>query len=171
MKWVTHTLERSRNTASLWTRNPNGATNTAYSLIGVGPLIEGPHPIQLRRETMKIKHKVWRTGEYINGQPVVNSCWDYDDEFQRALYHGEISVRRANLNQWRDRVRSSWTRASLPWEKKEDDLILSFMDKFEGRGKRNDIILCLAWVIDRTTTSISTRLNTLKKDKCLCCGK
>jgi len=122
-------------------------------------------------DTMKIEHKVWRTGEYIDGQPVVDGCWDYDDEFQRALYYGETLVRKANLNQWKDRVRSSWTRMSLPWEKKEDDLILSFMDKFEGTGKRSDIIHCLAWIIDRTTTSISTRLNTLKKDKCPCCGK
>ena len=120
---------------------------------------------------MKIEHKVWRTGEYINGQPVVDGCWDYDDEFQRALYYGETLVRKANLNQWKDRVRSSWTRMSLPWEKEEDDLILSFMDKFEGTGKRSDIIHCLAWIIDRTTTSISTRLNTLKKDKCTCCGR
>ena len=121
-------------------------------------------------DTMKIEHKVWRTGEYIDGQPVVDGCWDYDDEFQRALYYGETLVRKANLNQWKDRVRSSWTRMSLPWEKEEDDLILSFMDKFEGTGKRSDIIHCLAWIIDRTTTSISTRLNTLKKDKCPCCG-
>ena len=122
-------------------------------------------------DTMKIEHKVWRTGEYINGQPVVDGRWDYDDEFQRALSYGETLVRKANLNQWKDRVRSSWTRMSLPWEKKEDDLIVSFMDKFEGTGKRSDIILCLAWIIDRTTTSISTRLTTLKKDKCPCCGK
>lgn len=120
---------------------------------------------------MKINYKVWRTGEYINGQPVVDGRWDYDDEFQRALSYGETLVRKANLNQWKDRVRSSWTRMSLPWEKKEDDLIVSFMDKFEGTGKRSDIIHCLAWIIDRTTTSISTRLTTLKKDKCPCCGK
>ena len=125
---------------------------------------------------MEIKHKVWRTGEYINGQPVVDGCWDYDDEFKRALKHGKNLVREANLNQWDDRARprltwKTWTRMSLPWEKKEDDLILSFMDKFEGAGKRRDIILCLAWIIDRTTTSISTRLTTLKKDKCPCCEK
>ena len=122
-------------------------------------------------DTMKIEHKVWRTGEYINGQPVVDGRWDYDDEFQRALSYGETLVRKANLNQWKDRVRSSWTRMSLPWEKKEDDLIVSFMDKFEGTGKRSDIIHCLAWIIDRTTTSISTRLTTLKKEKCPCCGR
>jgi len=120
---------------------------------------------------MEIKHKVWRTGEYINGQPVVNGCWDYDDGFKRALEYGKNLVRKANLNQWDDQTRSSWTRMSLPWEKKEDDLILSFMDKFEGAGKRSDIIHCLAWIIARTTTSINTRINTLTKAKCPCCGK
>ena len=142
------------------------------------PASRGWHPMHLtrRRNTMKIEHKVWRTGEYINGQPVVTGRWDYDDEFKRALKHGKNLVRKADLNQWDDRTRpwltrKSWTRMSLPWEKKEDDLIVSFMDKFEGTGKRSDIIHCLAWIIDRTTTSISTRLNTLKKDKCPCCGK
>jgi len=97
--------------------------------------------------------------------------WNYDDDFKRALEYGKRLVRELNLNQWEGQVRSSWTRMSLPWEKKEDDFILSFMNKFEGTGRRGDIILCIAWVIDRTTTSISTRLNILKKDKCPCCGK
>jgi len=121
---------------------------------------------------MKIDHHVWKTGEYYsNGEAVVDGRWVYDDEFKRALKYGRNLVRKLNLNQWDDQVRSSWVRMSLPWEKKEDDFILSFMDKFEGTGKRGDIIHCLAWIIDRTTTSISTRLNTLKKTKCPCCGK
>lgn len=120
---------------------------------------------------MKIKPRVYRTGEYRNGHPVLKGTWDYDDEFKRALEYGRNLVHKLNLNQWDDQVRSSWVRMSLPWEKKEDDFILSFMNKFEGTGKRGDIIHCLAWIIDRTTTSISTRLNTLKKDKCTCCGR
>jgi hypothetical protein len=106
---------------------------------------------------MKIAHK--------------NGSWDYDDEFKHAWKHGINLVRSANLNQHPNPSCHNWVRMSLPWEKKEDDLILSFMDKFEGAGKRRDIIHCLAWAISRTTTSISTRLNTLKKDKCHCCGK
>jgi len=106
---------------------------------------------------MKIAHK--------------NGFWDYDDEFKHAWKHGINLVRSANLNQHPNPSCHNWVRMSLPWEKKEDDLILSFMDKFEGAGKRRDIIHCLAWAISRTTTSISTRLNTLKKDKCHCCGK
>ena len=120
---------------------------------------------------MKIKPRVYRTGEYRNGHPVIEGTWDYDDEFKRALEYGKKLVRELNLNQWDDQIRSSWVRMSLPWEKKEDDFILSFMNKFEGTGKRGDIIHCLAWIIDRTTTSISTRLTILKKDKCPCCGK
>ncbi len=100
-----------------------------------------------------------------------NGSWVYDNEFKHAWKHGINLVRSANLNQWENPSCHNWVRMSLPWEKKEDDLILSFMNKFEGAGKRRDIIHCLAWAISRTTTSISTRLNTLKKDKCHCCGK
>jgi len=121
---------------------------------------------------MKIKLRTYKTGEYQNGVAVVDGHWEYDNEFKQALKYGRKLVRKLDLNQWEHRRAGwGWTRMSLPWEKKEDDFILSFMAKFEGTGKRSDIIHCLAWVIDRTTTSIATRLNTLKKDKCPCCGK
>ena len=123
---------------------------------------------------MKIDHHVWKTGEYYsNGEAVVDGRWVYDDEFKRALKHGRDMVAKAKLNQWNHApyVDRFWNRMSLPWEEKEDNLILSFMDKYEGTGKRGDVIHCLAWCIRRTTTSITTRLNTLKKDKCTCCGK
>ena len=99
--------------------------------------------------------------------------WAYDDEFKRALAYGRKMVDKAKLNQWTRApyVDRYWNRMSLPWEKKEDDLILAFMDRFEGKGERGDIIHCLAWCIRRTTTSITTRLSTLKKAKCPCCGK
>ena len=123
---------------------------------------------------MKIDHQVWKTGEYYsNGEAVVDGRWVYDDEFKRALKHGRDMVAKAGLNQWtRTRgVDRYWNRMSLPWEQNEDDLILSFMNKYEGTGKRGDVIHCLAWCIRRTTTSITTRLNKLKKDKCPCCGQ
>ena len=34
---------------------------------------------------MKIKPRVYRTGEYRTGHPVIEGTWDYDDEFKRAL--------------------------------------------------------------------------------------
>lgn len=122
---------------------------------------------------MKINYEVWKTGQYAwNGTPEVEGRWVYDNAFDRALKDGQKMVSRAKLNQWYGRAeRRSWRRMSLPWEKKEDDLILSFMAKYEGTGERGDVIHCLAWCIERTTTAISTRLNTLKKDKCPCCGK
>ena len=116
---------------------------------------------------MKINYEVCKTGQYA-GQ----YAWVYDNAFDRALKDGRKMVSRAKLNQWYGRFeRRSWRRMSLPWEKKEDDLILSFMAKYEGTGGRGDVIHCLAWCIERTTTSIATRINTLKKDKCPCCGK
>lgn len=98
----------------------------------------------------------------------------YDADYQQASSYARDLVKEADLSQWHDKRRfRGWSRASLPWERKEDNLLLRLLSEFAGRGKKNVIELCIAQSLRRTPTSVRTRINALYSASARCkhCGK
>ena len=95
----------------------------------------------------------------------IESGWRYvyDEDYQRAQSYADDLVTAASLNQWHDnRGTRGWPRVSLPWERKEDNLLLRLLREFEGRGKKNVIELCIAQSLGRTPVSVRARINALR---------
>ena len=83
----------------------------------------------------------------------IESGWRYvyDEDYQRAQSYADDLVNAASLNQWHDnRGTRGWPRVSLPWTRKEDNLLLRLLREFDGRGKKNVIELCIAQSLGRT---------------------
>lgn len=94
----------------------------------------------------------------------IESRWRYvyDEDYKQAQAYADNLVKAARLNQWHDnRGTRGWPRVSLPWESKEDNLLLRLLREFNGRGKKNVIELCIAQSLGRTPVSVRTRVNTL----------
>ena len=95
----------------------------------------------------------------------IESGWRYvyDEDYQRAQSYADNLVNAASLNQWHDnRGTRGWPRVSLPWTRKEDNLLLRLLREFDGRGKKNVIELCIAQSLGRTPVSVRTRINALR---------
>ena len=95
----------------------------------------------------------------------IESGWRYvyDEDYQRAQSYADDLVNAASLNQWHDnRGTRGWPRVSLPWTRKEDNLLLRLLREFDGRGKKNVIELCIAQSLGRTPVSVRTRINALR---------
>lgn len=95
--------------------------------------------------------------------------WRPDLDAQQAISYGRKLMSERNLasNLPGD---NQWFRMSKAWEPEEDNLLLRLKREFYGSGTIQDVNLCIAWIMGRTSTSINTRYRTLIKTKCSSCG-
>ena len=95
--------------------------------------------------------------------------WRPDLDAQQAISYGRKLMSKLNLASSLHGD-DQWFRMSKAWEPEEDAMLLRLKLEFYGNGTVQDVNLCIAWILGRTSTSINTRYRTLIKTKCPSCG-